>query len=133
MGARTYEQALEHPERMFSGIKTYVVSRRVMQVPPGARVEFYKGDLKGLIEKIRREDPRDIYVVGGGVLVSALLREGLVDELIQSVVPVVLGDGIPLYTGISGKISLDLVAAVEYTMGIVKLQYRPSKAGVSIT
>lgn len=127
MGARTYEQALEHPERMLSGIKTYVVSRRVMPVPPVARVEFYQGDLKGLIGKIRQEDPRDIYVVGGGRLVSSLLREGLVDVLIQSVVPVLLGDGIPLYTGISERIGLDLIDCVRYASGVVKLEYRPKK------
>ena len=127
MGARTYEQALEHPERMLSGIKTYVVSSRVMQVPPGARVEFYQGDLKWLIGKIRQEDNRDIFVVGGGLLVSAMLREGLVDELIQSVAPILLGDGIPLYTGIPGRIDLELVGSVAYPTGIVKLSYRLRK------
>jgi dihydrofolate reductase len=123
MGARTYDQSVKHPERILAGVKTYVLSSKTMPVPSGAAVEFYGGNLKALVERIKKEDSRDIFVVGGGQVVCSFLNEGLVDELLHFVVPVLLREGIPLYPSLKKEIPLELVESVPYKTGIVKLHY----------
>ncbi|MDO8670343.1 MAG: dihydrofolate reductase family protein, partial [Dehalococcoidia bacterium] len=56
---------------------------------------------------------------------ASFLNEGLVDEVLQFVVPVLLGDGIPLYPALQKEVALKLVEAVSYRTGIVKLRYVP--------
>ncbi len=123
MGARTYAQSLAHPERMLAGVRNIVLSAAEMEVPSGIEVEFYAGDLGKLVERIRKEDERDIYVVGGGQAVSSFLRAGLVDELIHFIAPVLIGEGVSLYPNIDAKVPLRLAEAVPYATGMVKLRY----------
>lgn len=125
MGARTYDQSLKHPERMMSGIKNYILSETPMKVPKGVNAEFYKGDLTALVEKIRQENNRDIFIVGGGQVVSSFLNAGLVDELLHFIAPVLIKEGVPLYTALDKKITLRLLEAKTYKTGIVKLRYVP--------
>lgn len=123
MGFRTYEQSLLHPERLLTGIKNYVVTRRSRSPAPAVDMEFWHGSLKDLISRIRQESNKDIYLVGGGRMVSAFIDEGLVDEIYQFVVPVLLNDGIPLYSGLRHEIRIRLVDVVPYASGIVRLRY----------
>jgi dihydrofolate reductase len=125
MGARTYEQSIIHPERLLIGLKNYVLARRTLPVAPGIDTEFWDGPLAGLVQKIRQESDRDVYVAGGGQVVSRFLDEGLVDEICQFIVPVILTEGIPLYTGLRQEVFLDLIETVPYRSGIVKLRYFP--------
>lgn len=123
MGARTYEQSLAHPERFLKTLKNYILTSRSLPRIPGMDTEFWHGSLSGLAGKIRQESEEDIYIVGGGQVISRFLEESLVDELYLFIVPVILGDGIPLFTGLSREISLELVGAFPYPAGIVKLRY----------
>lgn len=127
MGARTYDQSLKHPERMMTGMKNYILSNTPMKVPSGVDAEFYKGDIAALIEKIKKESDKDIFVVGGGQVVSSFLNARLVDELLHFVAPVLLKEGIPLYSALDKKINLRLVETAQYKTGIVKLRYVPEK------
>ena len=125
MGPRTYDESLKHPERILVGMKTYVLSNKPMPIPPGAQVEFYNGDLRALVERIGQETSGDIYVVGGGQVVSSFLNAGLVDEIRQFIVPILLKEGIALYPALHQEIVLKLVETARYDTGIVKLQYVP--------
>jgi dihydrofolate reductase len=123
MGARTWEQSLAHPERLLAGIKTYILTSRPLPPAPGIDTELWHGPLPELVKKIRLESKGDIYNVGGGQVISRFLDEGLIDEICQFIVPVILKEGIPLYTGLKHEISLYLIKAVSCRSGIVKLQY----------
>ena len=127
MGARTYDESLKHPERLMSGMKNYILSETPMKVPKGVDADFYKGDLRALIEKIRKENDKDIFIVGGGQVVSSFLNADLVDELLHFIAPVLIKEGIPLYTALNRKITLRLLEAKTYKTGIVKLRYIPNK------
>lgn len=123
MGARTYDQMLKHPERMLIGIKNYVLNDMPMTVLEGVDVEFYGGDLTALVEKIKKESDKDIFIVGGGQVVSSFLNADLVDELIHFVTPILLGGGISLYSALDKLIDLQLVETQSYETGLVKLRY----------
>ena len=123
MGARTYEQSLAHPERLLAGIKNYVLTSRSLPLSPGFDAVLWHGPITGLVKKIRQESDKDVYIVGGGRAISRFLNEGLVDEIRQFIVPVILTEGIPLYTGLNREISLRLIKTVPYSSGIVQLRY----------
>lgn len=123
MGSRTYLQALEHPERLLKDVKTYVISHRQPQTASGGNVEYFSGPLNELIFKIRKESSKDIFVVGGGQVVSSFLSQGLLDELRIFVVPILLKQGISLYTGLTREVKLKLERVVPYKTGIVELRY----------
>ena len=124
MGARTYEQSLLHPERILTGVKTYVLSRRYPRTP-GDGTEFWRGSPAALGVKIRKESEKDVYLAGGGQLISRFLDAGLVDELRLFIVPVLLKEGIPLFVNLRQEVVLDLAGAVSYAGGIVELRYYP--------
>lgn len=128
MGARTYEQSLAHPERLLTGLKNYILTGRSLPPAPGTRTELWHGPLSLLIQEIRRESEKDIFIVGGGQVISRFLDEGLIDEIHLFIVPVILREGIPLFTGLRREVSLDLIGASSYSTGIVKLLYVPNRA-----
>ena len=123
MGARTYEQSLAHPERLLTGIKTYVLTSRPLPIATGSDADLWHGTLTGLVKKIRQESNDDVYIVGGGQVISRFLDEGLIDEIRQFIVPVILNEGIPLYTGLRQEIFLHLINVEPYRSGIVQVRY----------
>lgn len=125
MGARAYEQSLKHPERMIKGVKNYILSGMAMTVPAEVDAEFYKDDLAELVRKIRKSNDKNVFVVGGGKVVSSFLNAGLVDEILHFVAPILLKEGIPLYPALSKEVKLKFVEAVPYKTGLVKLRYVP--------
>ncbi len=127
MGARTYEESLLHPERLLRQVKNYVISKRTLPVAPGLDLEVWHGDPAELVARVRGESDKDIYVVGGGQIVSRFLADKLVDDIRIFVVPVLLAEGIPLFTGLGKEIELKLTGAIPYPSGIVELRYVPRK------
>ncbi|MFF2885798.1 dihydrofolate reductase family protein [Paenibacillus sp. NPDC057967] len=76
------------------------------------------------IKRLKREAGQDMAVLGSGLLASSLLRAGLVDEMQLTVVPIILGHGIPLFRNIHPQVPLQLVHTESYLSGNVLLRYR---------
>jgi dihydrofolate reductase len=91
----------------------------------GRNVRPYAGDLAQLIDTVRSDiDPdKDICVFGGGQLVTQLLELGLIDELGRSVIPVVLGSGVPFFGSMGSSTRLELKECRPFPSGIVILNY----------
>jgi dihydrofolate reductase len=127
MGSRTYETALRFESEGFGwsyGDKpTVVVTRRKL---PRTRdsVEFYSGDLSELVNERLRPAFRAIWVVGGSVLSGAFLRLGLADELRYSILPILIGDGIPFFDLLDRDIALHLTEVSAYKSGMIELRYK---------
>ena len=68
---------------------------------------------------------QDIIAYGGGTFVSALIREGLIDEYHLFVNPIALGGGMPIFEGLDHDLPLTLVEARPFACGIVVLHYQP--------
>jgi len=126
MGSRTYETALSFEAKGFGwsyGDKsTFVLTHRDL---PRARptVEFYSGDLADLVNRRLRPAFRSTWFVGGGVVSGECLRLGLADEVRYSIVPILIGDGIPFFDGLDGAIVLHLAEVTPYVNGMVELRY----------
>lgn len=131
MGSRTYETALGFEAQGFGwayGDKpTFVLTSRDL---PRTRetVEFYSGDLAQLVNGQLRPRFRSIWFAGGGVVSSECLRLGLADEMRYSIVPVLIGEGIPFFDKLDNDIALHLAEVKAYKNGMVELRYEVRSA-----
>jgi dihydrofolate reductase len=132
MGSRTYETALSFEAKGFGwsyGDKpTFVLTSRKL---PRTRdtVEFYSGDLAQLVNLRLRPAFHSIWFVGGGVVSGECLRLGLADEVRYSILPVLIGDGIPFFEKLDRDIALHLMEVKAYHSGIVELRYDVRRHG----
>lgn len=130
MGSRTYETALGFEARglgwSYGETPTFVLTHRTL---PKARnsVAFYSGDLARLVSERLQPHFRSIWFVGGGEVSAECLRRGLADEVRYSIVPMVIGEGIPFFQGLDKDVALHLLEAKAYKSGIVALRYEVRK------
>jgi dihydrofolate reductase len=126
MGSRTYETALSFETRglgwAYGDKPTFVLTRREL---PRVRdsVEFYSGDLAQLVNERLRQRFRTIWFVGGGALSAECLRLGLADEVRYSILPILIGDGIPFFGKVDRDIALHLAEVKAYRNAMVELRY----------
>src|SRR2546423_12788501 len=130
MGSRTYETAWSFEAKGFGWASgdnpTFVLTSRVL---PRTRdtVEFYSGDLAQLVNGRLRPTFRSIWFVGGGAFSGECLRLGLADEVRYSILPVVIGEGIPFFGGLNKDVALHLVEVKAYTSGMIALRHEVRK------
>jgi dihydrofolate reductase len=121
MGSRTYEHALALGWP-YGDKPVVVVTSRDLSTEKD-NVTFYSGDLGILVNDQLKATYQNIWLVGGAVLVSAFMRQDLVDEIIISIVPIVLGDGTLLFDDIGQEQRLHLKDVTAYKDGMVELWY----------
>ena len=121
MGRKTYEVLQAQEDYTFPQVKKYVFSRTLHTAPED--VTLVSGDVKEAIAAIKNEPGKDIWLFGGADLTASLLNEGLVDELMLAVHPILLGGGKLLFSGIHNRLPLQLQDSKAYSTGLVSLVY----------
>jgi riboflavin biosynthesis pyrimidine reductase len=86
-------------------------------------VQSHAGDLAALIDERLRPRFDSIWVVGGGLLAGECLRLGLADEIRYSILPVVIGEGIPFFGRFDREVALHLAEVTACQNGVVDLHY----------
>ena len=129
MGAKTYEQALALAVDFgwpYGDVPTFVLTHRAL---PTARasIEFYAGDLENFVNDRLKPNYNNIWLVGGAALFKDFFRLGLVDDLRQTIVPIILGDGTLFYDRIGQERPLHLKDVTAYQNGMVDLWYEVRK------
>jgi dihydrofolate reductase len=124
MGSSTYEHALELGWPYGDTPAVVVTSRAWPQ--PKKSVEFYSGDLKTLVEEKLTPRFRNIWLVGGAVLCQHFLELGLVDKIVLTIAPVVLGEGLRLFSDSLAQKRWNLENVIAYKNGFVELTYSPT-------
>jgi dihydrofolate reductase len=127
MGRRTFEITLRHgPASKQPEMKTYVFSRTLRAADhPG--VTLVAEDGAAVVDGLRRESGREIWLMGGGVLFQSLLEAGVVDLVEVGVVPLLLGRGIPFLPPSPQRRRLALKDLQRYPSGIVMLTYEVAR------
>lgn len=126
MGSRTYETALHFEAQglgwAYGDKPTFVLTHRDL---PRSRdsVEFHSGDLSRFVMDRLRPRFRSIWFVGGTTVCSQCLRLGLADELRYSILPILIGEGVPFFERLADDITLHLAEVSAYKSGIVELRY----------
>jgi dihydrofolate reductase len=123
VGGRTYDACLAHGEWPFPGKQCFVLTRRAREYtrPEATFTDLAPADLSRAIEKL---GVKRAWLLGGGELAGSFRDAGLIDEYIVSCVPVILGDGIPIFGYASEKEPLELLASRTYPDGVVRSHYR---------
>jgi dihydrofolate reductase len=123
MGRRTYEAASKRlGESAFSGFTTIVFSR-TMKPSDRPRVTVMPELNADWVRALKNQSGKDIWFMGGGELFRLFLNSGSVDSVEVSVIPVLLGGGIPLLPPPYSPAKLRLVANKVYRSGRVSLAY----------
>ena len=121
VGRNTYEMALGFGEWPYAGKRCIVMTGAERASKHGE--EFYAGAPASLVERLAAEGTKRIYVDGGSV-VQQFVAAGLVTDMVISILPILLGEGIPLFGATGRDVPLDLVESRSFESGLVQLEYR---------
>jgi len=119
VGRGTYDTVLGFDEWPYRGKRVIVMTRRPVEARHGE--EFFSGSAAALVARLG--EAKRVYIDGGKVI-GQFFAAGLVDDLTLSVIPIVLGDGIRLFSGGEGEHRLDLESHRAWPNGMVQLRYR---------
>ncbi len=123
MGKTTYNQVLTFGEYPYKDKKSFVFTRKNNdKTKEDENVEFVS-DVDKFVKYILPDLDGNIWLVGGGKIISSFVNHGIVNEIILSIIPVVLGNGIPLFKNIQKETNLELVKTISYDK-LVELHYR---------
>ena len=124
LGRKTYEVSLRMGARFDGRNRSIVFSRQSppADAPPG--VEFANEPIAAFVDRLREEPGKDIWLMGGGEIIASFLDEDAIDEFVISVVPVFIGDGIPLIAPRHRHVHLDLDSVERFEDGLVQMRYR---------
>jgi dihydrofolate reductase len=122
MGNATYQQIagwdIHWP---YEGKHSYVLSSQMHE--NNQNVEFISKNHLGFIKELKQAPGKSIWLVGGGATARFLMEESMLDEIRLFVMPVVLGDGIPLFTGVKNQINLNSSRGKVHENGVVEVFY----------
>jgi len=104
------------------GLRCYIFSR---SLPEGERdgAIFVREEPKRFVEELRKKKGKDIWLIGGGELTREFLKEDLVDELHLGIVPVLVGEGIPLFAAGFPQREFALTESKAHSGGLIALKY----------
>jgi dihydrofolate reductase len=128
-GRKTYTKGIElgMKDGGFSPrVRNYVFSRK-NKTPMLRGFDLVNGPIKPFMKKLRSEPGKDIWMMGGGELIGSFLDEGEIDEFSIKVIPILIGEGIPLIKPQHRSIPLELLATKKFADGVVHLHYRVVK------
>lgn len=103
----------------------YVITRTAR--PSAGRTTFYTGKLTELVGQLKSGGGKNIYCDGGAEIIHELLQHDLIDELIISIIPILVGNGTKLFKDNRPEQQLEFVSVKSFDTGLVQLHYRRRK------
>ncbi len=123
IGRKTYEVVLGFGVWPYGSKPVYVLSTRALAPPPaGAVMTQLSGTPQEVAAQLEARGVRHAYV-DGGITIQGFLRAGLIQRLVVTRVPVLIGAGIPLFGALSSDLALRHVATRHYPSGLVQSEY----------
>ncbi len=123
-GRRTYEIEAQLGWGSESTIPIFVLSHCPPEREPGRpNIHFTDADIAEVLENAKRLTDKDIWIEGGASVAQQFLARGLIDEIVLSVVPVILGGGVRLFGKTDMPIELTLREVRQFDKGLVQLSY----------
>ena len=104
-----------------------VVFTKTLDKPKWDNTVLAKGDLVHEITQLKKQDGNDIIAYGGATFVSALIKQGLIDEFQLFINPTAIGNGMTIFKELDSKQDLTLVKSTSFDCGIVVLNYEPKR------
>src|SRR5262245_30812279 len=123
IGRKTFDLSMKMGAPFRAADMHYVFSRRraPASLPPG--VQFVTESVHAFVERLQKQPGKNIWMMGGGEIIASFLDEGAIDEFVITVVPVFIGEGIPLMAPRHRDVPLRLRSAESFPDGAVQLHY----------
>ncbi len=123
MGKNTFDQIMSWGiEFPYVGNKNYIFTSK-SDIPNTKDVEFVSENHLDLLRKIKQEEGKDIWLIGGGKTNSMLIDANLIDEIIVFVMPIILPGGIDLFSSFTKGKNLQLKSNKSYSSGVIEMRY----------
>lgn len=121
-GRKTYDKSKEYGGDPYKG-KRLIVFTRSEKLNDENKTEFVNDDIVEFMRKLKNEDGKNIWLLGGGEITKEFLLNDLIDEIVVAIHPVILGEGIPLFYSIPKQTNLELTDHKIFKNGLVELFY----------
>jgi len=123
IGRKTYETVLAFDSWPYDGKRVIVLSTRKLADPPdGVEVEQMSGRPHEIVAQLSASGIKHIYV-DGGITVQRFLQSGLVQRIVITRVPILIGEGIPLFGSVTSDIPLRHIGTRQFRSGLVQSEY----------
>jgi dihydrofolate reductase len=124
MGRRSYEQCLTFGDWPYAGKTCIVFSHYPKKCQSNNSATQVTNEEPGrVVARLRKEEGQDLWLMGGGELVASFLEHNLIDKIILSIHPILLGSGIPLSGSIIKRTEMRLISCEHFKSGLVQLCY----------
>jgi dihydrofolate reductase len=128
MGNATYKEILGFDiEFPYKELDNYVFTRNT-QLNHEEYVQFVSSHFDTFIKNLQEDEGKNIWLMGGGQLNSLFIKNGWLDEMRVFVMPIILGEGLPLFSKDAPETMLKLEESKTYRSGVVELTYNTWKA-----
>ncbi|MGG0657662.1 dihydrofolate reductase family protein [Rummeliibacillus pycnus] len=126
MGRKTYDWVMKNIEGEFpyKNEECYVFTKS--SIEDTEYVKFINKDVLSFTNELKKADGKNIWLVGGGELIHSFIKKKLIDEMIITVAPVIIGNGIPLFLNSEDQMNLSLIGTRKYNQ-FVSLHYKVKK------
>jgi len=122
IGRKTHDFMVKHGQHTMPGLANYVFSRN--ESPAQYKdVHWVREEPLSLVSRLKAAQGKDIWLVGGSNLAQAFFESRLIDEVALTIMPILLGDGIPLFPRLLSEMPLKLTMHKAYASGVVQLTY----------
>jgi dihydrofolate reductase len=129
LGRKTYDLSVKIGASFSADNVHYVFSRRPPSASVPAGVQFVTESIGAFAQRLRKQAGKNIWMMGGGDIIGAFLDENEIDEFIITLVPIFIGEGIPLIAPRHCDVPLRLLSLQQFPDGVVQLHYevQPSR------
>lgn len=129
LGRKTFDVSVELGAKFSAKDVHYVFSRRPppASIPPG--VHFVSEPVRTFVDGLRSQAGKNIWMMGGGEIIGSFLDEGAIDEFVVTVVPMFIGEGIPLIAPRHREVPLTLLSVQGFPDGVVQVHYGVQRPG----
>jgi dihydrofolate reductase len=123
LGRKTFDVSVSMGAKFDPKHPTYVFSRHAPPASIPAGVEFVTESIGQFVGRLRKRKGKNIWLMGGGEIIAAFLDDGAIDEFMIGVIPIIIGEGIPLIAPRHRDVPLRLESAKPFPDGVVMLRY----------
>ena len=130
LGRKTFDRSVQMGARFSAGAAHYVFSRRSPTASVPAGVHFVTESIAAFTQRLRTQAGKNIWMMGGGEIIGSFLDEGAIDEFIITLVPMFIGEGVPLLAPRHREVALHLLGLEQFPDGVVQLHYEVQRSKV---
>jgi dihydrofolate reductase len=130
LGRKTFDLSMKLGASFSAEDVHYVFSRRPPPASTPAGVQFVREPIRAFAQRLRKQAGKNIWMMGGGEIIGSFLDEGAIDEFIITIVPMFIGEGIPLIAPRQREVALRLLSVQRFPDGVVQIHYAVQQSGI---